>query len=586
MLNSQNSETKQLDKNTKQQEELINKIKDLLEKTDLDIENINKIIVKEQNADGKNKKDNILSVLNIKADKKDDERENKKVDLVINIASETVDNKENKNFSNLNLNEIENIKIDKDNNISKTSNNELQTKESAEKLIKLLDKLSNIITKENKNEITKLAEKNVKGYRLNDQLSNKEKEVVKNIIDRLKNLSKEQFKQLKEELNQLKTSQFKNNTKNNTENYKQILNKIEIAEGNKAKEKIITKKIITEVNKLSKNELKNITETKRIVIPEIKEKVNTQNTKQINFNDSNSNNNTKQTLEQINKVNNKENNAKTEQNNKSRFDIKTNQKLNKTQSNKTIQIKDLKLEGENLKDTSEIKVDNKLKEKLSFNNLDIKLSKEDNNKYKKINNIKFLNDKAKQQSKDNILGFKESNINKTNNNQNKISQFKNMIKENDVLKQVKEKINVRKLNNKNQVEIKLKPESLGKLKIRLSVESNKLVGKILVENSQIQSFLENNLQNLKNNLVSKGLQVDQFSIESDNKNPGNQQGNQNSNNSFQQFKGRQDHRNSDGQNSGYEFFNQYNSTPEELEQITQSKWQSPELYRRGFEYFA
>lgn len=475
------------------------------------------------------------------------------------------------------------MKLAKDQNISKTNNNEFKSKESAEKLIKLLDKLSNSLTKEGKNDTAKLIDGDIEGYRLNDKLSPKEKEVVKNIIDKLKNLSKTQFKQLKEKLNRLKTSHFNNKQEINTDNYKQILNEIEIVEGAKSKDKVITKKIIKAINKLSKNELQNITETKRIVIPEVKEEINSKNTNQVDIDNLN-NSKTKKTKDQTNKVKNPENNTKTEQNNKNRFDIRSNKKLDKNQTNKT--IKEIKLESKNLKDTSEIKVDNKLKEKLSFNNLEIKLSKEDNNKYKKINNIKFLNDKAKQQSQEDILGFKDGKLNKSNNNQNNISQFKSMIKENDVLKQVKDKINIKNLTNKNQVEIKLKPESLGKLKIQLSVESNKLIGKILVENNQVQNFLENNLQNLKNNLISKGLQVDQFSVESDNEDPGNHQNNQNSNNGFQQFKGRQDQRNNDGQNSGYEFFKQYHSNPEELEQITQPRWQSRDLYSRGFEYFA
>jgi len=463
------------------------------------------------------------------------------------------------------------------------TNDKFKTKESAEKLIELLDKLSKILTKENNNKRVKLTENDIEEYRINNKLSNKERDVVKNIIDKLQNLSKKQFKQLKEEINQLKSAKFNKNKESNTENYKQILNKIEIAEDTKTKDKIITKKIITEINKLSKNEVKNITETKRIVVPEIREKSSSNITKQAN--DVNKvNNKAKQSFDQINEVKNPENNTKTEQNNRNRFDIKAKEKLNRTQSSKN--IKELQLEGKNLKDISEVKVDNKLKDKISFNNLEIKLGKEDNNKYKKINNIKFLNDKAKQQSQEHILGYEDSNTNKTNNNQNNISKFKSMIKENDVLKQVKDKINIKNLNNKNQVEIKLKPESLGKLKIRLSVESNKLIGKILVENHQVQNYLENNLLDLKNNLVSKGLQVDQFSIESDNKNAGNQQGNQNSDNSFQQFRDRQEHRNNEGQNSGYEFLNQYNSNSEELEQLTESKWQSPKLYRRGFEYFA
>ena len=161
-----------------------------------------------------------------------------------------------------------------------------------------------------------------------------------------------------------------------------------------------------------------------------------------------------------------------------------------------------------------------------------------------------------------------------------------MIQKNDVLKQIKNKVNINKLTNKNQIEIQLKPDSLGKMKINLSMESNKLVGKILVENNVVQNYLENNLQELKNNLLSKGLQVDQFNIESENKDYNHNQNNQNSNNLFQQFKEGQDRNRQQSQDSVYDFFENTELQEGQVETIAKPGWKSPNLNTSGFEYFA
>ena len=148
---------------------------------------------------------------------------------------------------------------------------------------------------------------------------------------------------------------------------------------------------------------------------------------------------------------------------------------------------------------------------------------------------------------------------------------------------------MKSLTNKNQIEIKLKPEALGKIKIELSVKSNKLVGKVIVENTNIQNFLENNIQELKNTLISKGLQVDKFSIESESKNLSDNRGNQNQNPSFQQFDERQQNRkNNQGHNKNhiFNYINQDEVSNEQLNQFEQSNWTNNHSYRSGFEYFA
>ncbi|MDZ7672965.1 MAG: flagellar hook-length control protein FliK [Halanaerobiales bacterium] len=144
------------------------------------------------------------------------------------------------------------------------------------------------------------------------------------------------------------------------------------------------------------------------------------------------------------------------------------------------------------------------------------------------------------------------------------------------------------LTNKNQVEIQLEPKALGKIKIELSVKSNKLVGKIIVENTNIQNFLENNIQELKNTLISKGLQVDQFSIESESKNLSDNRGNKNQNPSFQQFDERQQNRknNQEQKNQIFNYMNQDEIGNKQLNQFEQSNWTNNHSYRSGFEYFA
>ena len=64
-----------------------------------------------------------------------------------------------------------------------------------------------------------------------------------------------------------------------------------------------------------------------------------------------------------------------------------------------------------------------------------------------------------------------------------------------------------------EMQIQLKPESLGKVDITLAYDNDKLTGKMLVESEIVRAQLENSLSDLKSDLVRQGINIEQFKIE-------------------------------------------------------------------------
>ncbi len=58
---------------------------------------------------------------------------------------------------------------------------------------------------------------------------------------------------------------------------------------------------------------------------------------------------------------------------------------------------------------------------------------------------------------------------------------------------------------KGEIKLILKPESLGRVRIRINIQDNSIEGKILVENSTVRELFEGNLEHLKNALRSEGF---------------------------------------------------------------------------------
>jgi flagellar hook-length control protein FliK len=60
-------------------------------------------------------------------------------------------------------------------------------------------------------------------------------------------------------------------------------------------------------------------------------------------------------------------------------------------------------------------------------------------------------------------------------------------------------------NGEGEINMVLKPESLGSVRVKFSVEDNNIVGKIFVENNTVKQIVESNLDNLTNSFHDQGF---------------------------------------------------------------------------------
>ena len=68
-------------------------------------------------------------------------------------------------------------------------------------------------------------------------------------------------------------------------------------------------------------------------------------------------------------------------------------------------------------------------------------------------------------------------------------------------------------NGRAEIRLELKPEYLGKLLLRLSLENGTLNAKFLVENHQVRSLIENSMSQLKQSLADQGIAWQEASVD-------------------------------------------------------------------------
>lgn len=83
---------------------------------------------------------------------------------------------------------------------------------------------------------------------------------------------------------------------------------------------------------------------------------------------------------------------------------------------------------------------------------------------------------------------------------------------NEIVRQVVDKANVILDGDKSEMVLSLKPESLGKLSLKVVTENGIVIAKFVAENHQVKQILESNMHLLKENLESQGLNVQGFSV--------------------------------------------------------------------------
>ncbi len=103
----------------------------------------------------------------------------------------------------------------------------------------------------------------------------------------------------------------------------------------------------------------------------------------------------------------------------------------------------------------------------------------------------------------NNLQFESITKTLTQNNQTSFS---------NIMNQVIESAQVSLDENMSEMLIKLKPESLGDLSMKIVIEKGMIIAKFDVESQIVKQALESNLQDLRSALDDKGIQVQEFSV--------------------------------------------------------------------------
>lgn len=80
------------------------------------------------------------------------------------------------------------------------------------------------------------------------------------------------------------------------------------------------------------------------------------------------------------------------------------------------------------------------------------------------------------------------------------------------IEQIAEKMKFSIDNNKNQIRINLKPETLGELRMEIEVVNSVLTAKVMVDNEKTKELIQNNLFQLKDEIKNTGLEIKSFEV--------------------------------------------------------------------------
>ena len=132
-------------------------------------------------------------------------------------------------------------------------------------------------------------------------------------------------------------------------------------------------------------------------------------------------------------------------------------------------------------------------------------SENQNNFFDLDNSNLVFNFDSENQSAANNLNLENFSLNSENTT--------NLAENADLRAQVVEQFRGEYSPETKEMQIQLKPESLGKIDISLSYDNEQLTGKMLVESELVRAQLENSLKGLKSDLLKQGINIEQFKIE-------------------------------------------------------------------------
>jgi len=88
----------------------------------------------------------------------------------------------------------------------------------------------------------------------------------------------------------------------------------------------------------------------------------------------------------------------------------------------------------------------------------------------------------------------------------------NQVSKEDVLQQIVDKMKLNLQENKQEVEVKLKPDILGKLLLKMELKDGIMTAKLVVDNIRTKEIIESNLIQLKEQIKDNGLDIKTFEV--------------------------------------------------------------------------
>ncbi len=136
-----------------------------------------------------------------------------------------------------------------------------------------------------------------------------------------------------------------------------------------------------------------------------------------------------------------------------------------------------------------------------------------------LNNILFESSSAKTPADTQINTQFNAQINNRLNNQIKAFDFEAVknpfaekLENSDILNQISNKITQDFTNKTQKINLVLRPNDLGRLSIELSSNKDGLTTNILAQNEQVRSYIEKNINNLRQQLTDAGINVNTIQI--------------------------------------------------------------------------
>nr|WP_279288994.1 flagellar hook-length control protein FliK [Anaerosolibacter carboniphilus] len=86
------------------------------------------------------------------------------------------------------------------------------------------------------------------------------------------------------------------------------------------------------------------------------------------------------------------------------------------------------------------------------------------------------------------------------------------VKANNIIEQVANKIQINVGDEGSEMTLQLKPENLGKLDMKISIERGIVVARFVAESQMVKEVIESNFNTLKDALQEKGLAVQELSV--------------------------------------------------------------------------